>query len=186
METRVRFPSPAFARSCLAGYSAAGPAFGHPDQPEPLKGRKRRAVAQRRRTSAAVPSRRNTAEADHLRYQPCITFTFLNPLPYPVISTSARPRICGNACASIRPMSMLMRRNTVLGSSRPTWHSRRKPLRLASRVISNPARVAHFVSVTSTSGSLLCAKGYQLSHHRPLVPRGLQRGVKWKDGRLKV
>src|ERR1700747_2190678 len=42
--------------------------------------------------------------------QRCTRFTFLNPLLYPVISTLAQPTICGSACASIRPTSMLMRR----------------------------------------------------------------------------
>jgi len=75
----------------------------------------------------------------------------------PAISTLAAPTICGCACANIRPTSMLMRRSTVLGSSKPTWHSSRKRLRFASRDISNPARVGHFVSVTSTSTSPNCA-----------------------------
>jgi hypothetical protein len=36
MVTRVRFPSPAFARSFLAGYSAAGSAFANlPDVSNP-------------------------------------------------------------------------------------------------------------------------------------------------------
>ena len=43
LNTRVRFPSPAFARSFLAGYSAAGPALGYPVKHDPPKGRKRRA-----------------------------------------------------------------------------------------------------------------------------------------------
>jgi hypothetical protein len=43
LNTRVRFPSPAFARSCLAGYSAASPALGYPDERDLPKGRKRRA-----------------------------------------------------------------------------------------------------------------------------------------------
>ena len=58
LNTRVRFPSPAFARSFLAGYTAAGPAFAdsflagytaarltfdYPDKRDLPKGRKRRA-----------------------------------------------------------------------------------------------------------------------------------------------
>src|SRR6516164_7520163 len=77
----------------------------------------------------------------------------LESVRYPVISTLDPCTICSSACASIKPTSLLMGRNTVLGSSRPTWHSRTKRLRCASRVISNTPRVAHFVSFPSTGGS---------------------------------
>jgi hypothetical protein len=168
LNTRVRFPSPAFARSFLAGYSAAQHRF-RPLVPRGLqrgaarnsprtyrrlkpKGRKRRAVSPASgRTKADQPNQR------------CTTSTFLNPLLSPVISTLAPPTICGSACASIRPTSILMRPSTVLGSSKPTWHLRRKRPLSASRVISNPARVGHFVSVTSTSRS-------SLSQQPPLLP----------------
>src|SRR6516225_5574618 len=48
--------------------------------------------------------------------QLCTTFIFLNRFSCPVISTSALPVICGNACANIRLTPILMRQNIVLGS----------------------------------------------------------------------
>jgi len=55
----------------------------------------------------------------HLLTQRRATSTFLNPRLYPVISTLAPPKICGSACASNKPTSMLMRRTTVFGRSKP-------------------------------------------------------------------
>jgi hypothetical protein len=110
--------------------------------------RRRAATAARRRAS-----RRRVVSATRRRtHLPCITFIFLSPLLCLAISTLAPPTICGGACASIRPTSMLIWQSTVPGSSKPTWHSSRKRLPFASRLISSPARVGRFVSVTSTSG----------------------------------
>jgi hypothetical protein len=218
LNTRVRFPSPAFARSFLAGYSAAGPALGYPVKHDPPKGRKRRAEVPPQRPEggptafgypdkcdppkgesvAEVPPqrlegdqplsatplnmtypkrRKRRAEVPPQRLeggptQRCTTFTFSNPLLCPVTSTLDPPIICGSACGSIRPTSMLIRPSTVLGSSKPTWHSRRKRLRFVSRVTSNPAQVGHFVSATSTSGSSPFFKGL---HYQPLSATPIKR-----------
>jgi hypothetical protein len=72
---------------------------------------------------SVAPQGRVSRSEPHQATLPCPTSTFSNPLLCPVISISARPTICGSACANIRATSILTRRSTALGSSKPTWHS---------------------------------------------------------------
>src|SRR6266446_6367670 len=93
LDTRVRFPSPAFARSFLAGYSAAGPALGYPVKCDPPKGE-----------SVAPKCRLSGSKAD----QP-LSATPLNAIHPRAISVAPKCRLSGSKAdqpLSATPLNM--------------------------------------------------------------------------------